>query len=99
MKKQSFFNSGEKGNVEIIGNSRSAEFAEQTLYAISNKQPDNYNLATIHVEKDNKVRYTPDGNPFYGGSLIKNSKAEAVEKAEADGYVFDEESKLAFINS
>lgn len=94
--KQFFFNQGEKGNVEIIGRGRHAAFADQTLFAKSHPDKFVQSMASIHV-KDDEVFFTVDGNPFYGGSFLKESKEQAIAYAEEKGFVFDEESKVAFL--
>jgi hypothetical protein len=95
-RKKYFFNNGEKGNVEIIGSGRAAEFADQTLYAQSCSDKDAYSMATIHLEGD-VVRFTSDGKPFYGGSFVMESKEAAIAKAESMGFTFEPKSKAAFL--
>lgn len=103
--KKSFFNQGEKGNVEIIPSGRSAEFAKQTLFSLP-KEDAFDQRCTVHVESDG-LRLTLDGKPFYGGSFfypsklndLKAAKETAINEAEKRGYHFEPEAKEAFIAS
>lgn len=94
---KSHYKDGESGNVNIISDSRSAEFAKETLFAISSTDEHQKSMASIHVEKDDSIHFTMDGNPFFGGSQKVETKSEAIRLANSKGFRFDEKAINEFL--
>jgi hypothetical protein len=88
MKNKFYFSKGERGNVSVIGETRSSVFADETLFARKSNNKHTSSACSIHVE-GSKVLFTPDGNPFFGGATIMPSKAAAVTHAKNNGFEFD----------
>lgn len=94
---KNYYKDGESGNVNIISDSGSAELAKETLFATSSRDEHQKSMASIHVEKDDSVHFTMDGNPFFGGSQKVETKSEAVRLANSNGFRFNEDDVNEFL--